>query len=402
MVTFHIIGAGISGLAAAVRLSGAEHRICVYESTSQAGGRCRSFIDPILNREVDNGNHLLIGANEHSWAFIKRIGSREALHCPHPYYDFIDLNTRKTRRIQAPFWLPPTPLVDLICLARTLIASKTKVVADYITNHSALYRESVEPFCTSALNTHPKEASARLFGNTLRLALINKGKLKPYVPVHSWQHALIDPAIAFIQKSGGSFYYQHALKSFDADDKQIRELHFTRTSVTVAPEDRVILAVPFGLTESLIPELSVPQSYSPILNCHFVYEHSQPSGALLGVIGGTVQWIFFKNGVISTTTSAADAELDVDHGVLATMLWFDVCHAMNIKAALPEHRIILEKRATFKATPENQALRPNPTTAYANLFLAGDYLNTGLPACIEGAVASGDRAATLAIATISH
>ena len=82
--------------------------------------------------------------------------------------------------------------------------------------------------------------------------------------------------------------------------------------------------------------------------------------------------------------------------------WRDVCKAAGITGELPTQlppwQIVRERRATFEATPEQNALRPGPVTAYKNLFLAGDWTATGLPATIEGSVRSGDRAADLVLA----
>jgi uncharacterized protein with NAD-binding domain and iron-sulfur cluster len=62
---------------------------------------------------------------------------------------------------------------------------------------------------------------------------------------------------------------------------------------------------------------------------------------------------------------------------------------------LPRWRIVKEKRATFAATPSQQARRPGATTQWRNLLLAGDWTATGLPATIEGSIRSGYRAADL-------
>lgn len=63
--------------------------------------------------------------------------------------------------------------------------------------------------------------------------------------------------------------------------------------------------------------------------------------------------------------------------------------------------MVKEKRATFAATPEQDARRPGAATAWRNLWLAGDWTATGLPATIEGALRSGERAAKLALAARS-
>ena len=62
----HIVGAGISGLSAAVRLANANFKVCLYEATQQAGGRCRSYFDAATNLTIDNGNHLLLSGNRHA------------------------------------------------------------------------------------------------------------------------------------------------------------------------------------------------------------------------------------------------------------------------------------------------------------------------------------------------
>ena len=79
-------------------------------------------------------------------------------------------------------------------------------------------------------------------------------------------------------------------------------------------------------------------------------------------------------------------------------LWQDVCKAAGMAAELPPWQIVRERRATFEATPEQNALRPRASTVWKNLFLAGDWTDTGLPATIEGSVRSGDRAADLVLA----
>ena len=121
---------------------------------------------------------------------------------------------------------------------------------------------------------------------------------------------------------------------------------------------------------------------------------------MLGICGGMAQWIFQRGDVLSVTVSDADALLSLGQEELARALWCDVAQALDLGAtSLPAHRIVREKRATFDQTPANEALRPDACTPLANLFLAGDWTATGLPATIEGAIRSGRRAASLALAS---
>jgi hypothetical protein len=127
-----------------------------------------------------------------------------------------------------------------------------------------------------------------------------------------------------------------------------------------------------------------------------------PSNAepMIGVIGGTVEWIFAFPERISVTVSGADRLVDMDREALARLLWKDVAIVHGLSQDLPPWQVVKEKRATFAATPEQDALRPPANTRWSNLILAGDWTATGLPATIEGAVRSGGHAADLALARL--
>ncbi len=112
------------------------------------------------------------------------------------------------------------------------------------------------------------------------------------------------------------------------------------------------------------------------------------------MIDGTAEWIFRKREVLSVTVSAADRIVDHPAEALRQVLWRDVALAYRLPLSpVPPARIIKERRATFLASPEQLRRRPGTTTRWPNLLLAGDYTDTGLPATIEGAIASGFTAA---------
>jgi len=110
------------------------------------------------------------------------------------------------------------------------------------------------------------------------------------------------------------------------------------------------------------------------------------------------EWIFRKHGVLSVTVSAADRLVDFSASELRDLFWRDVALAYRLPShPVPPARIVKERRATFMASPQQLSRRPEQTTTWSNLLLAGDYVNTGLPATIEGAIRSGFAAARLAI-----
>jgi hypothetical protein len=158
----------------------------------------------------------------------------------------------------------------------------------------------------------------------------------------------------------------------------------------------VILAVPSWIATALLPRVPAPDHNSAIVNAH--YRAAAPPGApaILGIIGGTAEWVFAFPERLSVTVSGADLIVDRDRADLATLLWRDVAAVYGLSAELPPWQIVKEKRATFRATPDQAAKRPPTRTRWTNLFLAGDWTATGLPATIEGAVRSGQKAAQLA------
>jgi hypothetical protein len=175
---------------------------------------------------------------------------------------------------------------------------------------------------------------------------------------------------------------------------------FADQAVALGPEDQVVVAVPPGVAAQLLPGLRVPVASRSILNLHYRLPAPVllPGGSpYLGLIGGSLaQWVFQRGDVLSATVSAADAVIDAPAESLARRGWDDLARALDLPTDLPPWQVIKERRATFAQTPAEIAVRPGPKTLWTNVFLAGDWTATGLPASIEGAIQSGRRAAALA------
>jgi hypothetical protein len=173
-------------------------------------------------------------------------------------------------------------------------------------------------------------------------------------------------------------------------------LDFGDGEVAVAADQPVVLAVPPWVAATLVPGLMVPDDFRAIVNAHFAFVPPVGTPAMIGVIGGLAEWIFAFPDRISVTVSAADHLVDRDRAELAAGFWADIVAVHGFPAEMPAWQIVKEKRATFAATPEQDARRPGAATKWRNLFLAGDWTQTGLPATIEGALRSGVTAAGLA------
>jgi squalene-associated FAD-dependent desaturase len=411
--TAHIVGAGISGLAAAVRLANANYKVHLHEATQQAGGRCRSYFDAATNLTIDNGNHLLLSGNRHALAYAKSIGTEAGLVGPKTaQFPFVDLTTGRRWLLdlgdnRLPFWLfdesrrvPDTGVRDYLGLMPLVWAGQGTLVGDVIRCDGALYQRLVQPLLLAALNVDPPVGSAGLAGAIVRETLLAGGQAcRPLIAREGLSAVLVEPAIKLLREKRAAVNFGHELRGFDIAADRVGALQFGGDdTVTIGPDDAVVMAVPARPAASLLPGLKTPTKFRAIVNAHFRLDPPRDMPPILGVIGGLVEWLFAFPQRLSITISNGDRLIDTPREELAQALWRDVCKAGGVSGELPPWQIVRERRATFEATPEQNALRPGAVTGLKNLFLAGDWTDTGLPATIEGSVRSGDRAADLVLA----
>jgi hydroxysqualene dehydroxylase len=410
--TVHIIGAGISGLSAAVRLANANYKVHVHEATQQAGGRCRSYFDAATNLTIDNGNHLLLSGNRHAVAYARSIGTEAGLVGPkRAQFPFVDLSTGQRWQLdlgdsRLPTWVfdekrrvPDTGLLDYLALTPLIWAGADKLVGSAIPCDGTLYQRLVQPLLLAALNVDPPEGSAGLAGAVVRETLLAGGQAcRPLIARDGLSSVLIEPAVKLLQDKGATIQFGHELRQFSMSANHIGGLKFGDDAIALAPEDAVVLAVPPRPAASLLPGLKTPNKFRAIVNAHFRFDPPPNAPPILGVVGGLVEWLFAFPQRLSVTISNGDRLVDMPREELAQAIWQDVCKAAGVAGELPPWQIVRERRATFEATPEQNALRPGAVTAWKNLFLAGDWTDTGLPATIEGSVRSGDHAADLILA----
>ncbi|MGA8399136.1 MAG: hydroxysqualene dehydroxylase HpnE [Stellaceae bacterium] len=408
----HVVGAGLAGLAAAVALADTGRRVALYESTDHAGGRCRSYLDGELGCRIDNGNHLLLSGNRSAMTYLRLIGALDTLEGPgEAAFPFVDLATGerwtlRPNRGSAPWWVlcgnrrvPGTRARDYLAARRLRAAAPEATVADCLDPESTLYRRLWQPIAVAALNTGAEAGSARLYGQVLSETL-GRGAAAclPLVPREGLSESLVDPALARLGIRGADIRFAARLRGIGFTGDRVAELNFDDGLVDVTADDQVVLAVPAPVAARLVPELAVPDDHAPIVNAH--YRLAISPGALsdaplfIGLIGGTAEWVFRKREVVSVTVSAADALVDRPAEELAATLWRDVALAYGLpEQPVPPSRVVKERRATFRATPAGLKKRPATKTRWNNLLLAGDYVDTGLPATIEGAIRSGLAAA---------
>jgi len=410
-----VVGAGLAGLSAATILAARGVAVTLIEAAGQAGGRCRSYVDAAMGQVIDNGNHLVMSGNHAVNDYVARIGTAKLLVGPaRAEGHFVDLRdgTRwklKPSESPVPFWImqpnrrvPGTQASDYWQYASLLWAKKDVRIGAAVKDRGPLWQRLMHPFLLAALNTQPEEASAALAGSVLRETFAKGGYYyRPRIAHPTLAAAFVDPALAFLKNENASVQLGTRLRGLTFNNRRVIALETTDEVVPVAPEDMVVLAVPPWSAADLIPGLTVPNDFRAIVNAHFKLPAPKGTPAMLGVIGGTAEWIFAFSDRISVTVSAADAIVDLDREDLAIRIWADVTKALRIDDPLPAWQIVKEKRATFAATPAQDARRPAAKTPWRNLVLAGDWIQTGLPATIEGALRSGETAAALALKHLS-
>jgi squalene-associated FAD-dependent desaturase len=407
--TVHIIGAGLAGLSAAVELTQRGETVFVHEATNVAGGRCRSYHDQVLGMTIDNGNHLLLSGNHGAMRYLKLLGAEDRLvGPPKSEVPFFDLATQEhwTLRIsdgRFPWWIfnsrhrvPGTRALDYLPMARLLWAQKDRAVGEVVRFTGPLYERLMRPLLLAALNIEPSAGSASLAGAVIRETVALGGQAtRPLVARDGLGSALIEPALEYLRQRNRPVRMGHQLHKLVASDERVEALDFGADKVALESDDAVILAVPPYAASALVADLKVPTEFRAIVNAHFRIEPAPYQPAILGLINGTTEWVFAFNGRVSTTISAADRLIDTPRDALARTIWSEVAAATGLPGELPPWQIVRERRATFAATPEQDALRPGPQTRFTNVLLAGDWTNTGLPATIESAIRSGRRAADL-------
>lgn len=417
MKQVHVIGAGLSGLACALRLTRAGIPVSLYDAAAQAGGRCRSYWDKTLERQIDNGNHLLLSANYAALDYLREIGARDRFVSPeYASFPFIDLESGDRWAVSPglsllPWWIfqkqrrvSGTSPLDYLSILKIAAARDDETVADCLQKRDALWRRFWQPFCTSALNTAPEEASAQLLWRTIRETFARGGKAcVPLVPKIGLSDSFLDPALKIIQSSPNRILFNHRLRNLNFNGDRVFALEFGNGKVELGEADSVVIALPPGNAAQVLPGLKAPDDSRSIVNVHLrialdpLAPPPLPENLpFLGMVGGSFDWVFLRGDIASLTVSAADRLAEQSVEEITRVAWTETAQALGLDSNSEyQSRVVKERRATFAQTPAALKLRPGARTAWQNLLLAGDWTDTGYPATIESAIRSGHNAAAL-------
>ena len=422
-----VIGGGIAGLTSATYLTKQNIKVTLLESSPKLGGRAYSFTEQKSNDVVDNGQHILMGCYSDTINFLKLIGAKDNFI----YQKSLQINfltqAGKLVRLKSFTSLYPFNLLiallnfDAISFTERLSLLKFVIKLPFI-SHQKLSDKNVRDWlkeerqsddtikslwkiiAVGALNTNIDKASAFMFREILMKIFFNGNFASTIIlPKYGLSEAYVKNAKEYIESNGGKIKLSSSVKEFIISDNKIVGI---KTADEVYKDfDYVISAIPFYAFNNLYPELFLDKKiefeYSSILNIHIWLKNNPMKERFYGLIDSPVHWIFNKGNHINLVISDADYLIDKPAEEIYKMCINELIRYTEFEQSdILNYKVLKEKRATFVPSNKVNYIRPPSNKRIANLFLAGDWTDTGLPSTIESAVKSGRVAVELILANV--
>ncbi|HEV8095790.1 MAG TPA: hydroxysqualene dehydroxylase HpnE [Burkholderiales bacterium] len=402
-----VVGAGYAGMAAAVTLADAGVHVVVFESGAVPGGRARRV--HVHGRDLDNGQHILIGAYSELLHLMQRVGvpSDAVLRVPLELR-YADGFVFRSLGLPAPLGL----LGGLLALRTVSLAERFGAVRLMLSLKRRGFRLDPDipverlleahgqagrigdylwrPLCVAALNTPPEEASAQVFAAVLRDSLAGSEDASDLLlPRVDLSQLFPERAAEYVRARGGKVRTGETVHGIEPGLRIAGE-SFSQVILAVAPYQ----LKPFASLLGDLPEYT----YQPIYTCYLQYPgRVKLPFPMLGLSAGTAQWVFDRDalggaqGLVSCMISAEGAHQRMTHAELAAICHGELARVVKALPAPKWSQVIAEKRATITCSPGIE--RPAQETPTSGLLLAGDYTDPEYPPVLEAAVRSGVRAA---------
>lgn len=426
--TVTVIGGGIAGLSASVFLTEQGFKVTLLEASPKLGGRAYSFLDKEKNQFFDNGQHILAGWYKNTFEYLKIIGSYDKLN----FQKELEVNfmntDKKVFRLRCPDAEPPMNLIkgllkfnalgfkDKFALRniKKLLKEENDFESKYvnvrellagINQTNNLIKYFWEPFILAVFNTRLENVSVKIFLNVLKIGFNIKNNSTLVIPAVNLNELLVDDALKFFQMKNVNVILNKRIVRISTNEK-IDKLIAEDGSEVIS--DLYLSAVPFFAFKKLFDETTYYENNfksellksSSIVSVHLFFQEKIPedmipynSFNMTGLIGTIVQWIFKRSDRhLSLVISGADdlQVTDMSHEDILELCVKDLMQTVEgfDKLIVSDYKVIKEKRATFIPDHVSNELRSGQKTKYDNLFIAGDWTNTGMPATIESAVTS--------------
>jgi squalene-associated FAD-dependent desaturase len=440
-----VIGAGFAGLSAAVRLARHGAHVLVLEARSRLGGRATAFNDRETGELVDNGQHVLLGCYRETLTFLEHIGARENVSFQSALgVTMVDRDGVRSR-LDLPSLPPPLHLIagvfdwpalawkDRLAILRmrtpiriarralepgahAIAASPGESVENWLIRNgqTARLREMLwDPLALAALNQQPSHAAAPAFARVLAEMFGPDPKAAAIgIPRRPLDAMYAEPARAFLEQRGGAVKAGAPAKIALQGDRLLN----VSSGADRFEAPIVVSAVPWFAFADLFDGNHEPirsimthareMQSSPIVTVNLWLDAPIFDEPFVGLPGRDMQWVFDKRQAFGPSAShlsfvssgaAAVANRPNDQLIAAAHEQLLNAFPRARSARVLRATVIREPRATFSLAP-GQPPRPATVTAVRSLYLAGDWIDTGLPATIESAVRSGHLAGDAALA----
>lgn len=417
-----VIGAGIAGLSAAVYLSAGGRRVELIEASQKPGGRAYSLTEKSTGTIIDNGQHIMMGCYYDTLKFFRMIGAYENLIIQEKLsVDFL-LPQLQSVPLKAFSKIYPLNLSagllayralsikDRLLLLRFFLVLplvsdndlKRKTVYDWLVqeNQNERIRKAFwEILVAGALNTSTYKASAKIFKDILVEIFLKGNKAATIViPKKGLTESYCDPAINYIGSRGGIVTMGEQVNKLIIEDSKVKAVVTNKRIITNIKN--VITAIPYYALSRILPDkytITDPGfEYSSILTVHVWLKEIRFDKLFYGLVGSEVHWIFNRGTHITLVRSDAGEFMDKSKEEIFSIIKKELYKYCFIEDEdIVGCYILKEKRATFIPSESIIYSRPGTETKLQNLYLAGDWIDTGLPSTIESAVKSGRMAAEL-------
>lgn len=431
-----IAGGGVAGISAAIAALERGLKPLLLERTAQLGGRARSLYARDAGNPIDTGQHVLSAAYMETCQFLQKIGSLDKIDFQKRLRVDFRLHFRRNFRFRA--WPLPAPLHFLLPLLLNSPLGKTDreflfrqawrtrqfspaqlkkmTVREWLdAAGKAPFLEKLlwEPLTLATLNAPIEQASAFLLHQVLEKAFLGTSRRSGLgIPKTLLGDIFVAPAEEYIRKHGGEIRAGSTVKKVLIEDGRAAGVE-TRGG-EILPTPYLILALPPHALTRLIGDSPGLASafrqdfsqfcYSPIITANLWLKNPLPGDFPMALVDSPAQWIFrlpdtsgkSESFGYAVVISAAFELAERSSAEILELLRREFRHFFGKDIFQDLHllagKVVKEKSATILQTPGTLKLRPPCRTNLPNLFLAGDWIDTGLPATIESAVVSGKMA----------
>jgi len=427
-----VIGGGVAGMSAACALAEVGYRVQLLERRGYLGGRASSYLHPGVGEVIDNCQHVLFGCCTNLQGFYRRIGVADRIHWTSEM-TMIEPGGKRSRL--GPSWLPAPlhglpklmmahafTIADKIALGRAFNALMRPVaqdskesLGDWLRRHKQT-RGALERFwrlvIASALNAEIDEIALPYAAKVVRELFMNSafaGSMgMSTVPLSELYRSVTQ----YVEERGGGVLLNTHVEGAEWDEETLQWTVKTRTDELLS--DFVVVALPFEGMAKLLPGLPVADGalelaakiqrheHWPICSVHLWFDREITDLEHAVLLDREIHWMYNQSRLqerggnyieLVVSATRAFAALPRDEAIRQALRELAEFFPLVKEAKLEKAALVKEVRATFGVPPGIDAARPGAVSPWPNLFLAGDWVQTGWPSTMESAARSGHLAA---------